>query len=101
MSNYEGLKYENANLMAYSASGNKEAAYALANGAISEYADKIDQNIIAIQEVENNNADTAKQQLTKVYKYSLTVKLCYDCCQHGIFAVCGIFCTEDGNRTTF
>ena len=74
LSNYEGLKYENANLMAYSASGNKEAAYALANGAISEYADKIDQNIIAIQEVENNNADTAKQQLTKVYKYSLTVR---------------------------
>lgn len=73
LSNYEGLKYENANLMAYSANGNKEAAYALANGAISEYADKIDQNIIAIQEVENNNADTAKQQLTKVYKYSLTV----------------------------
>ncbi len=73
LSNYEGLKYENANLMAYSANGDKEAAYALANGAISEYADKIDQNIMAIQEVENNNADTAKQQLTKVYKYSLTV----------------------------
>lgn len=73
LSNYEGLKYENANLMAYSANGNKEAAYALANCAISEYADKIDQNIIAIQEVVNNNADTAKQQLTKVYKYSLTV----------------------------
>lgn len=73
LSNYEGLKYENANLMAYSANGNKEAAYALANGAISEYADKIDQNITAIQEVVNNNADTAKQQLTKVYRYSLTV----------------------------
>ena len=73
LSNYEGLKYENANLMAYSANGNKEAAYALANGAISEYADKIDQNITAIQDVVNNNADTAKQQLTKVYKYSLTV----------------------------
>ena len=73
LSNYEGLKYENANLMAYSANGDKEAAYALANGAISEYADKIDQNIMAIQEVVNNNADTAKQQMTKVYKYSLTV----------------------------
>ena len=73
LSNYEGLKYENANLMAYSANGDKEAAYALANGAISEYADKIDQNIMTIQEVVNNNADTAKQQLTKVYKYSLTV----------------------------
>ena len=73
LSNYEGLKYENGNLMAYSANGNKEAAYALANGAISVYADKIDQYITAIQEVVNNNADTAKQQLTKVYKYSLTV----------------------------
>lgn len=73
LSNYDGLKYEIANLMAYSANGNKEAAYALANGAISEYADKIDQNIMAIQEVVNNNADTAKQQLTKAYKYSLTV----------------------------
>lgn len=73
LSNYDGLKYEIANLMAYSANGNKEAAYALANGAILEYADKIDQNIMAIQEVVNNNADTAKQQLTKAYKYSLTV----------------------------
>ena len=73
LSNYEGLKYENANLMAYSANGNKEAAYALANGAISEYADKIDQNITAIQEIVNNNADTAKTQLTAVYNYSLTV----------------------------
>lgn len=73
LSNYDGLKYEIANLMAYSANGNKEAAYALANGAISEYADKIDQNITAIQEIVNNNADTAKQQLTKAYKYSLTV----------------------------
>ena len=73
LSNYEGLKYENANLMAYSANGDKEAAYALANGAISGYADKIDQNIMAIQEVVHNKADTAKQHLTKVYKYSLTV----------------------------
>ena len=81
----------------------KRLRNAPANGAISELMqNKRDQNIIAIEEVENNNADTAKQQLTKVYKYSLTRQLCCSyCCQHGIFAVCGIFCTEDGNRTTF
>lgn len=73
LSDYDGLKYEIANLMAYSANGNKEAAYALANGAISDYADKMDENIEAIQEVVNNNADTAKQQLTAVYSDSLTV----------------------------
>lgn len=75
ISNYDGLKYEIANLMAYSANGNKEAAYALANGAISEYADKMDQNITAIQEVVNNDSNTAKQQLTMVYNSSLTVSI--------------------------
>lgn len=38
LENYEGLKWELANLMAYSANGENEGAYALANGAISDYA---------------------------------------------------------------
>ncbi|MDE6601405.1 MAG: methyl-accepting chemotaxis protein [Lachnospiraceae bacterium] len=38
LESYEGLKWELANLMAYSANGNNEGAYALANGAISDYA---------------------------------------------------------------
>mgnify|MGYP002674793927 FL=1 len=75
LSNYEGLKYEIANLMAYSASGNKEAAYALANGAISEYATAMQDNIKAIQEVVNSGAEQAKAQLASVYIYSLTVSI--------------------------
>lgn len=35
VSNYEGMKYELANLMAYSANNDNEAAYALANGKIA------------------------------------------------------------------
>ena len=36
LESYEGLKWELANLMAYSANGDNEGAYALANGAISD-----------------------------------------------------------------
>ena len=75
LSNYEGLKYEIANLMAYSANGDKEAAYALANGAISEYATAMQDNIKAIQEVVNSDAEQAKAQLASVYIYSLTVSI--------------------------
>ena len=75
LSNYEGLKYEIANLMAYSANGDKEAAYALANGAISEYATAMQDNIKAIQEVVNSGAEQAKAQLASVYIYSLTVSI--------------------------
>ncbi len=75
LSNYEGLKYEIANLMAYSAKGDKEAAYALANGAISEYATAMQDNIKAIQEVVNSDAEQAKAQLASVYIYSLTVSI--------------------------
>lgn len=73
LTNYDGLKYEIANLMAYSANGDKVAAYALANGAISEYATAMQDNIEAIQEVVNNGAENAKAQLSSVYTYSLTV----------------------------
>ena len=38
VSNYEGMKYELANLMAYSANNDNEAAYALANGKIADYS---------------------------------------------------------------
>lgn len=37
LTNFEGLKYEMANVLAYSANSDKDAAYALANGAISDY----------------------------------------------------------------
>lgn len=73
LTNYDGLKYEIANLMAYSANGDKVAAYALANGAISEYATAMQDNIVTIQDVVNSGAEQAKAQLASVYTYSLTV----------------------------
>lgn len=71
LSNYEGLKYELANLMAYSANGNNEEAYALANGKITEYSSAMQSSIEAIRTNVNEESDIAKQQLQTVYRTSL------------------------------
>ena len=71
LSNYEGLKYELANLMAYSANGNNEEAYALANGKITEYSSAMQSSIETIRENVNEESDIAKQQLQTVYMTSL------------------------------
>ena len=71
VSNYDGMKYELANLMAYSANSDNEAAYALANGTIAEYSSAMQESIAAIRENVNENADVAKQQLQTVYHTSL------------------------------
>ena len=74
LTNYEGIKYEIANLMAYSANSQKDAAYALANGAIAEYAAAMEENIAAIAAVVNEDSEAAKAQLAAVYK-CLTMRL--------------------------
>lgn len=71
LSNYEGLKYELANLMAYSANGKNEEAYALANGKITEYSSAMQSSIEAIRTNVNEESDIAKQQLQAVYMTSL------------------------------
>lgn len=71
LENYDGLKYELANLMAYSAGGDNEAAYALANGAITEYSTAMQNSIAAIAEGVNADAEEAKEQLSSVYQASL------------------------------
>ena len=75
LSNYEGLKYELANLMAYSANGNNEEAYALANGKITEYSSAMQSSIEAIRTNVNEESDIAKQQLQTVYRTSLTTSV--------------------------
>ena len=75
LSNYEGLKYELANLMAYSANGDNEEAYALANGKITEYSSAMQSSIEAIRENVNEESDIAKQQLQTVYRTSLTTSV--------------------------
>ena len=73
--NYENLKYECANLMAYSAAGKSEAAYELANGKISKYAETIETDIESIKKIVNQNADTQRQKLTSAYHSSIVTSV--------------------------
>lgn len=67
LENYEGIKWELANVMAYSAAGKNEDAYALANGAIAEYAEGMQASIDAMSESMQNNAQKAKKQQGDIY----------------------------------
>ena len=69
--NYEGMKYEIANLMAYSANSHNQAAYGLANGLISEYGTGMQENIQLMIDNANQEAATANTQLKDVYDSSL------------------------------
>lgn len=69
--NYEGMKYELANLMAFSASGKNAEAYSLANGAISEYSTEMQSQIDSMVENTSISADNAKKQLSNVYRSSI------------------------------
>lgn len=71
--NYEKLKYECGNLMAYSAAGDNEAAYALANGDVSTYASDIEASINSIREKINTYADSQKTNLQSTFKASLAI----------------------------
>lgn len=71
VSNYEGMKYELANLMTYSANNDNEAAYALANGKIADYSSAMQESIAAIRTNVSENADVAKEQLAAVYRTAI------------------------------
>ena len=71
VSNYKGMKYELANLMAYSANNDNEAAYALANGKIADYSSAMQESIAAIRTNVSENADVAKEQLAAVYRTAI------------------------------
>lgn len=71
VSNYEGMKYEIANLMAYSALGNNEGAFALANGAINDYSIAMQEQIDILEADVDKNSAEAKEQLAQVYGRAL------------------------------
>lgn len=71
VSNYENMKYEIANMMAYSANNSKVAAHDLANGLISDYNAAIEQEIEKMMENANTGAAEARTQLSDVYASSL------------------------------
>ena len=68
---YEELKYECANVMAFSAAGKKEDAYELANGKISKCADAIESDIESIKKIVNQDANAQRQKLTSAYHSSI------------------------------
>ena len=69
--NYEELKYECANVMAFSAAGKSEDAYELANGKISKCADAIESDIESIKTIVNQDANAQRQKLTSAYHSSI------------------------------
>lgn len=71
VSNYETMKYELGNLMAYSALGKNTEAYALANGVVSESSMAIQNEINVMKEHANTAASDAREKLSDVYLRAL------------------------------
>ena len=71
VADYEGMKYELANLMAYSASGKNAEAYALANGTINNYSTAIQEQTDILVKSANSGSAEARDRLSKVYKQAL------------------------------
>lgn len=67
VSNYETMKYELGNLMAYSALGKNTEVYALANGVVSESSMAIQNEINVMKEHANTAASDAREKLSDVY----------------------------------
>ena len=83
MSEYENLKYSIVTLCGYSAAGNNQAAFGLANGEVAQYSDNIQEAILAL----NNNAiagsEEARSELRGVYYGAVLI--------NGIIMVISIF----------
>ena len=77
IANYEGLKWEMANLMAFSADGKNAAAYSLANGLISEYSSEMQIYINAMSEDMQARAQSAKNQQAAVYIQALILSVVF------------------------
>lgn len=71
VSNYETLKYEIANLMAYSGNAEKETAFALANGTIRQCSDEMQRQVEIMMESAQASASQASEALTVEYNRSV------------------------------
>ncbi|MDE6911001.1 MAG: methyl-accepting chemotaxis protein [Lachnospiraceae bacterium] len=67
VSNYETMKYEIANLMAFSGNAEKETAFALANGTIKQCSDEMQRQVGIMMEYAQQSAAQASEALTKEY----------------------------------
>lgn len=67
VSNYETMKYEIANLMAYSGNAEKETAFALANTTIKQCSDAMQSQVDIMMASAQESATQASQALTDEY----------------------------------
>ncbi|MBP3567593.1 MAG: methyl-accepting chemotaxis protein [Lachnospiraceae bacterium] len=72
LTSYEGIKYEIARIMGNSALGNKEVAYEIANGILSDHVEAMESYIAAMVENMNQEAADARVSLESVFNGSLT-----------------------------
>lgn len=68
---YEGLKYEIATLLGYSAAGNNDKAYELANTKIADYASSMQNNILAMTKQASESASASKNALQTTYQTAI------------------------------
>lgn len=71
VASYENLKYEIANLLAYSGNDEKEQAFALANGLIRDYSNDIQAQITKMEDIARDSAQEASQALNAEYRRAL------------------------------
>lgn len=69
----DNLNYYVADLMAYSAAGNKEMAYACANNEISQYGNEIGSAVESMTDITTSEAGAARNSLSEVYNSSLVM----------------------------
>ncbi len=67
LESYEGIKHEIASLMAVSALGDKETAYAIANGSLANHVEAMEGYINTMVTNANTEAEAARTSLGTVY----------------------------------
>ena len=72
ISNYESMKYEIENVLAYSGNSEKQAAYTLANNEIANYSNAIQTSISDMMNEAYTSATQEKEELNSRYKSALT-----------------------------
>lgn len=73
LTNYDIMSHAMINVMAYSANGDKDAAYACANNELASSVVAMQENIKVMEETSNTGVANARTQLAKVYKSAFTI----------------------------
>ena len=75
VSSYETMKYEIANLMAYSGNAEKELAFALANGTIKQCSNEMQRQVEIMMESAQESATQASDALTAEYNRAVLTNM--------------------------